>query len=87
MAKPATQMDNNKIMVKTQWCKGCGICSALCNKKVLVLDNRGKAVAANPSACTACGKCESHCPDLAITVLRPAASKKDGVALAPVLPA
>ena len=84
MAKPAAYIDNNKIMVKSQWCKGCGICNALCSNKVLVLDNRGKAIVANPAACTACGKCESHCPDLAITVNRPAARANTAT---PVLPA
>lgn len=57
-----------KIHINRQWCKGCGICTALCGKKVLLLDNRGKAVAANPAACTACGRCEAHCPDFAISV-------------------
>ncbi|MFA7467040.1 MAG: 4Fe-4S dicluster domain-containing protein [Desulfotomaculaceae bacterium] len=84
MAKPATYIDNNKIIVKSQWCKGCGICIALCSSKVLVLDNRGKAIVANPAACTACGKCASHCPDLAITVNHAAARTKTAT---PVLPA
>lgn len=84
MSKPATYIDDNRIMVRTQWCKGCGICSVMCSNKVLVLDNRGKAVVANPSACTACGKCESRCPDLAITVTRHTAIEKVD---APVRPA
>lgn len=86
MAKPVTYIDDNKIMIRTQWCKGCGICSALCSNKVLVLDTRGKAVVANPSACTACGKCESRCPELAITVNRKAGRRKHP-ATEPVLPA
>ena len=71
MAKAASQFDNNKIMVKKQWCKGCGICTTLCGNKVLMLDGRGKAAVTNPAACTGCGKCEEHCPDMAITVDRP----------------
>lgn len=69
MARPASHFENfNRIHVKRQWCKGCGICTTLCDKKVLLLDNRGKAIVANPSACTGCEKCATHCPDLAITV-------------------
>ena len=68
MARPATNYDNNRIYVKSQWCKGCGICTALCQNRVLLIDNRGKAVVVNPEACTGCGRCESHCPDLAISL-------------------
>lgn len=76
MARAASHFDDNKIMVKKQWCKGCGICTALCAKNVLVLDGRGKAVVANPTACTGCGRCEDHCPDMAIMVDRKAAREK-----------
>ena len=72
----APNFDNNKIMVKKQWCKGCGICAALCGNSVLLLDARSRAVAVKPSACTGCGKCEDHCPELAITVSRPAIRAK-----------
>jgi len=71
MARAASQFDDNKITVKKQWCKGCGICAALCGNKVLMLDSRGKAAVTNPAACTGCGRCEDHCPDMAITVDRP----------------
>jgi len=72
MARAASNYINNRIQVKRQWCKGCGICAALCERNVLVLDSRGKAVVANPDACTGCRKCETHCPDFAINVDRPA---------------
>jgi len=78
MARAASSYANEKIRVKRQWCKGCGICTALCEHNVLILDNSGKAVIADPAACIGCGKCESHCPDLAITVDR---SQKDRVAV------
>jgi len=70
MARAASEFDDNKIVVKKQWCKGCGICTALCGNNVFLLDSRGKATIANPSACTGCGKCEDHCPSLAIWVDR-----------------
>lgn len=69
MARPAKQYnDDYGIYINQQWCKGCGICSALCKHKVLLLDSRGKAVVANPAACTGCGQCENHCPELAIYI-------------------
>lgn len=55
------------IYINKIWCKGCGICTGLCNK-VLALDGDGKAFAANPSLCTGCRLCETHCPDFAITI-------------------
>jgi len=76
MARPASHYYDNRIHVKREWCKGCGICTVLCAKKVLLLDNRGKAVVANPVACSGCGNCETHCPDLAIMVDRPAAKDR-----------
>ncbi len=76
MARAASQFDDNKIAVKKQWCKGCGICAALCGNKVLMLDSSGKAAVTNPAACTGCGRCEDHCPDMAITVDRPSRKEK-----------
>ena len=76
MAKPASNFDGNRVHVKSQWCKGCGICTVLCENKVLLIDNRGKAVVVNPNACTGCGRCETHCPDLAISVDQPNKNNK-----------
>ncbi|SFH19210.1 2-oxoglutarate ferredoxin oxidoreductase subunit delta [Desulfotomaculum arcticum] len=76
MAKPASNFDDNRIHVKRQWCKGCGICTTLCENRVLLIDNRGKAVVVNPNACTGCGRCETHCPDLAISVDQPNKNNK-----------
>ena len=54
--------------IKTDWCKGCGICVAFCPKTVLELDDQDKAVAARVGECIACRLCELRCPDLAIEV-------------------
>lgn len=54
------------IQISKIWCKGCGICTGLC-AKVLAMDG-GKAIAANPSLCTGCRICETHCPDFAISI-------------------
>jgi len=57
------------IVINRDWCKGCGICIALCPKKVLELDGSDKAVAIRPADCICCRMCELRCPDLAIEVL------------------
>jgi 2-oxoglutarate ferredoxin oxidoreductase subunit delta len=79
MARPVFNYDDYSIRINRHWCKGCGICTALCPNKVLLLDNRGKAVAAYPASCTGCGKCETHCPDFAISVERHAEKERIAV--------
>ncbi len=78
MAKAASYFDHNKISVRVQWCKGCGICTVLCKNNVLMLDSRGKVVVANPAACTGCGRCEIYCPDFALSVERQPAAVQPG---------
>jgi len=58
-----------EVVINRQWCKGCGICVALCPKQVLELDDQGKATVVRPEDCICCTLCELRCPDLAITVL------------------
>ena len=58
-----------ELVIKREWCKGCGICVALCPKQVLELDAHGKSTAVRLEDCICCRMCELHCPDLAITVL------------------
>jgi 2-oxoglutarate ferredoxin oxidoreductase subunit delta len=54
--------------IQREWCKGCGICVALCPTQVLVLDAQSKAVAERLEACIACERCALRCPDLAISI-------------------
>lgn len=56
------------IHVYRDWCKGCGICAALCPKQVLSRNEEGGPVVQDPDACIGCGWCELHCPDFAISV-------------------
>ena len=43
-----------KHVINREWCKGCGICVAVCPKNVLELDKKDKAVAARKQDCIAC---------------------------------
>jgi 2-oxoglutarate ferredoxin oxidoreductase subunit delta len=56
-----------ELIINTEWCKGCGICSGFCPKKVLKVEN-GKIVKVDPDACIYCGQCELRCPDNAIFI-------------------
>lgn len=55
------------IQIREDWCKGCGICIALCKQGVLGNDfASNKAIVVAPEKCTKCGTCVIHCPDFAI---------------------
>lgn len=54
--------------INAKWCKGCGLCIAICPKKVLELNEQVKSVAARPNDCIGCRQCDNACPDMAITV-------------------
>jgi 2-oxoglutarate ferredoxin oxidoreductase subunit delta len=52
------------------WCKGCGLCIEFCPQGVFKANGQGRPVVDQPEKCTACHWCDTHCPDLAITVRR-----------------
>lgn len=56
------------IEVRADWCKRCGICTALCPKKVFDEAPDGTVLVARPEDCIACEICERACPDFAITL-------------------
>ena len=56
---------DKKLVIKPEWCKGCGICVAFCPKKVLGLENEKIAILDGDS-CIKCGQCGLRCPDYAI---------------------
>jgi len=58
------------VEVFASWCKGCGICVAVCPKGVLALAPDGKCYARCPEKCISCGTCDVHCPDFAITGMK-----------------
>jgi 2-oxoglutarate ferredoxin oxidoreductase subunit delta len=59
-----------KIEINQKWCKGCGICMALCPKGILVPEGLDqKASVTDPDLCINCKMCEVHCPDFAIRVV------------------
>lgn len=57
----------NVIFFK-KWCKECGICTALCVKKIIKTDGQGAPYIDDMDSCAGCCFCEIHCPDFAITI-------------------
>ena len=70
------------IHIAEDVCKGCGLCVYYCPEDVLAMSTRRNAKGANvaevcqPEACIECRLCEINCPDLAIWVLKAAASDR-----------
>lgn len=56
-----------KLIINTDWCKGCGICAAFCPKGALKIVHE-KVTVVEGAQCVLCGFCEQHCPDYAIFI-------------------
>jgi 2-oxoglutarate ferredoxin oxidoreductase subunit delta len=74
-ATPAKQVVVD-IEVDRDLCKCCGICSALCPSSVFDRDELGGPLLTRLADCTSCQFCERHCPDLAISLVWGAASRR-----------
>jgi 2-oxoglutarate ferredoxin oxidoreductase subunit delta len=61
-------------IIDKEMCKGCGLCVAVCPKKVLELSEDVNAMGyfpvyqARPDKCIYCTTCCIMCPDVAITI-------------------
>ena len=61
-----TKTYNQRPLVDTLRCNGCGLCARLCPMKNLTI----KDAKAEPSKrCTLCYRCANHCPTRALTIL------------------
>lgn len=57
------------IRINHDWCKGCGICIAICPEEVYTADRDGKPVIVQGDRCIWCERCETYCPDFAINLV------------------
>ncbi|MCK4937985.1 MAG: 4Fe-4S binding protein [Methanosarcinales archaeon] len=73
-----TKKNDEPLHIFSSWCKQCGICIAICPKKVLEKGNDGYPYAARPEDCILCGMCDAHCPDYAITLQAKHEVKEEG---------
>jgi len=60
---------SSELIIKSEWCKGCGVCVAFCPKEALFLDKENKAQK-DVAKCSKCGICETFCPDFAISLIK-----------------
>jgi 2-oxoglutarate ferredoxin oxidoreductase subunit delta len=66
----------SKIEIDELRCKGCGLCTIACAKKLVAMsetpNSQGLTVAvfSGPEQCTGCAMCAEMCPDVAITVFK-----------------
>lgn len=64
------------IIIDEERCKGCGLCTIACAKKLVSLSNQPNAlgytvaVFSDQEKCTGCCLCAEMCPDVAIKVFK-----------------
>ena len=64
-----------KVTFNEELCKGCGLCTTVCPKKIVVLsedkiNSKGyhPATVTDMDQCIGCAFCATICPDVVITV-------------------
>lgn len=64
-----------KMTVIFERCKGCGLCTVSCPKKIVAIQKSKRnskgyytAECTDQNECIGCGMCYTMCPDCAITV-------------------
>ena len=63
------------LKIYTERCKGCGLCTGVCPKKIVALqkEKRNKkgsfySECTDQDACISCAMCATMCPDCAIII-------------------
>lgn len=70
-------MTQGTVLIRTDRCKGCGLCIQVCPQQVLAFAEEFNARGYRPvmldernRSCTGCGVCAVICPDIVFTVYR-----------------
>ena len=59
--------DVSTLVLTTEKCVGCGLCTEVCPQAVFEM-RKGKACIVDFNACMECGACVNNCPSQAIFV-------------------
>ena len=64
-----------KVTFRTERCKGCGLCTTVCPRKIVVMDKESinekgfhPAAVTDMEQCIGCAFCATICPDCVIKV-------------------
>ncbi len=69
-------MKKNKVIIKKDRCKGCGLCVVECKQKIISMSEEVNLIGYHPaiitdmSRCTGCTLCAISCPEGIIEVIR-----------------
>lgn len=65
-----------KLVIDYERCKGCGMCTAACPKKILELNKKRLNLKGynpvdliDPEKCIRCAMCATMCPDVCLTIV------------------
>lgn len=58
----------SRVAINERLCKQCGICAAVCPKKVLSFTVGYLPAVTDQEACIGCKLCQMSCPDFAVDV-------------------
>ncbi len=66
-----------KVVILSDVCKGCGLCTTVCPKKIMVLSkDKINAKGYSPveivdmDACISCASCAKMCPDAVLSIYK-----------------
>lgn len=65
-----------KVEVESERCKSCGLCVAICPKKVLKIGTNANlkgyyfVETSEPESCIGCALCGMVCPDIALEIYK-----------------
>jgi 2-oxoglutarate ferredoxin oxidoreductase subunit delta len=83
---PEVEMVQGRIVIDTERCKGCELCTSVCPQNVIHTSSAFNSKGYQPAelvdplgACTGCAVCAIICPDIAITVYRQAKPRTAGL--------
>ena len=76
MSESTAKSNKNRVIVNTEWCKGCRFCIEFCSQHLLYesdeTNSKGYHIVrmADDEKCNGCDMCSMICPEFAIHVIK-----------------